>query len=70
MPSQQEDRDSIDFQQYWLILKRRWLLIGVVTESVIGLTGLITFMKKPIYEAQGKLLFNKQNGRFFSHRFK
>ncbi len=62
MPSHQEDRDSVDFQQYWLILKRRWLLIAVVMGSVIGLTGLITFMQKPIYEAQGKLLFNKQNG--------
>src|SRR5579883_822700 len=62
MPSHQEDQDSIDFQQYWLLLKRRWLLIVVVMGSVIGLTGLITFMQKPIYEAQGKLLFNKQNG--------
>ncbi|MDF5718734.1 MAG: polysaccharide biosynthesis tyrosine autokinase [Rhizonema sp. NSF051] len=62
MPSHQEERDSIDFQQYWLILKKRWLLIAVVMGSVIGLTGLITFKQKPIYEAQGKLLFNKQNG--------
>ena len=62
MPSHQEDRDSTDFQHYWLILKRRWLLIAVVMGSVIGLTGLITFIQKPIYEAQGKLLFNKQNG--------
>ncbi|MDF5720432.1 MAG: polysaccharide biosynthesis tyrosine autokinase [Rhizonema sp. PD37] len=62
MPSQQEERDSIDFQQYWLILKKRWLLIAVIMGSVIGLTGLITFKQKPIYEAQGKLLFNKQNG--------
>lgn len=62
MPSNQEDGDSVDFQQYWLILKRRWLLIVAVMGAVFGLTGLVTFMQKPIYEAQGKLLFNKQNG--------
>ncbi|MEH1823865.1 MAG: polysaccharide biosynthesis tyrosine autokinase [Nostoc sp.] len=62
MPSNQEDRDSVDFHQYWLILKRRWLLIVIVIGSVFGLTGLFTFIQKPIYEAKGKLLFNKQNG--------
>lgn len=59
MVSKQEEQDSFDFQQYWLILKRRWLLIAVVTGSVFGLSALPAFRQKPIYEAEGKLLFNK-----------
>ncbi len=59
MVSKQEEQDSFDFQQYWLILKRRWLLIAIVTGSVFGISSLAAFKQKPIYEAQGKLLFNK-----------
>lgn len=62
MPSDQEEQDFINCQQYWLTLKRRWLLIALIIGSVFGLTGLLTFSQKPIYEAQGKLLFNKQSG--------
>lgn len=62
MPSQQDNEDTINFQQYWLIVKRRWLLIAIIIASVFGVTGLVTFSKKPIYEAEGKLLFNKQSG--------
>ncbi|BAY60715.1 hypothetical protein NIES22_07750 [Calothrix brevissima NIES-22] len=62
MPTKQEDRDSIDFQQYWLILKRRWLLTSFVTGSVFGLAALLTFLQKPAYESPAKLIFNKQNG--------
>ncbi|MGI2902818.1 GumC family protein [Tolypothrix sp. VBCCA 56010] len=59
MPSNQEDQNSLDLQQYSLIFKRRWLVIAVVTCSVFGLSALTAFRQKPIYEAQGKLLFNK-----------
>ncbi|MBW4424468.1 MAG: polysaccharide biosynthesis tyrosine autokinase [Nostoc desertorum CM1-VF14] len=62
MPSHQDDQDAINFQQYWLIVKRRWLLIAIIIGSIFGLTSLVTFSRKPIYEAEGKLLFNKQNG--------
>jgi capsular exopolysaccharide synthesis family protein len=62
MPSHQDDQDAINFQQYWLIVKRRWLLIAIIIGSIFGLTSLVTFSQKPIYEAEGKLLFNKQNG--------
>lgn len=62
MPSHQDDQDLINFQQYWLILKRRWLLIATIMGSVFGVTGLVTFSQQPIYEAEGKLLFNKQSG--------
>ena len=58
MPSNQEDQ-SPDLQQYSLILKRRWLVIAAVTASVFGLSALIAIRQKPIYEAEGKLLFSK-----------
>ncbi|MEH1922830.1 GumC family protein [Nostoc sp.] len=62
MPSHQDDQDLINFQQYWRILKRRWFLMAIIMGSVFGVTGLVTSSKKPIYEAEGKLLFNKQSG--------
>ncbi|MEH1816455.1 MAG: polysaccharide biosynthesis tyrosine autokinase [Nostoc sp.] len=62
MPSHQDDQDLINFQHYWRIVKRRWFLIAIIMGSVFGVTGLVTFSKKPIYESEGKLLFNKQSG--------
>ena len=59
MPSSSEDQNSIDLQQYLLIFKRRWLAISVVTGFVFGLSALTAFRQKPIYEAEGKLLFSK-----------
>ncbi|BAY12879.1 GumC family protein [Calothrix sp. NIES-2098] len=62
MPTKRDDRDLIDFQEYWPILKRRWPVTAVVIGSVFGLTALVTFVQKPVYESQAKLLFNKQSG--------
>ncbi|BAY97936.1 hypothetical protein NIES37_18840 [Tolypothrix tenuis PCC 7101] len=62
MPTKQEEREVIDVQQYWTVLKRRWPVTTVVIGSVFGLTALVTFLQKPVYESQAKLLFNKQNG--------
>ncbi|MBW4506546.1 MAG: polysaccharide biosynthesis tyrosine autokinase [Scytonematopsis contorta HA4267-MV1] len=59
MSSNQEDQNNIDLQQYWLILKKRWLVIVSVAGSVLGLTAIVPFYQKPVYEAEGKLLFNK-----------
>ncbi len=59
MPSNQEDQNSLDLQQYSLILKRRWLVIAAVTASIFGLSALIAIRQKPIYQAEGKLLFRK-----------
>ncbi|BDA67051.1 hypothetical protein CAL7716_012170 [Calothrix sp. PCC 7716] len=61
MPSNQEDQNELDFQQYLRILKRRWLVSAGVMGSVFGLTALVTFSQKPVYESQGKLLI-KNNG--------
>jgi capsular exopolysaccharide synthesis family protein len=62
MPSEQEDRDYVDLQQYWLILKRRWLVTATMIGSVFGVTALASFTQKPVYEAQGKLLLKQQSG--------
>lgn len=61
MPSYQEDQDEINLQQYWLTVKRRWLLIATIISSVFGLTAFVTFSQKPIYQAEGKLIFDKQS---------
>lgn len=54
---QEKDQDFVNFQQYWLVLKRRWLPTAVVTSCVFGVTALITYRQKPVYQAEGKLLF-------------
>ena len=61
MSPNQEDQDSLDFQRYWLILKRRWLPGFLMVSSVFGLTATVTHLQKPVYEAEGTLLFNKKN---------
>ncbi len=61
MPYYQEEQDQINLQQYWLTVKRRWLLIATIIGSVFGLTAFVTFSQKPIYEAEGQLLFDNQN---------
>ncbi|OBQ40352.1 MAG: chain-length determining protein [Anabaena sp. CRKS33] len=61
MSINQEDQDSIDIQQYWLILKRRWFVASVVMASVISATAFMTYTQKPVYESQGKLVFTKKD---------
>ncbi|MDH6098929.1 polysaccharide biosynthesis tyrosine autokinase [Anabaenopsis sp. FSS-46] len=61
MPSYQEDQDEINLAQYWLTIKRRWLPTVTIATSVFGLTAFYTFSQKPIYEAEGKLIFDKQS---------
>jgi capsular exopolysaccharide synthesis family protein len=54
--------EDIDFGKYWLILKRHWLpSSGMFTLVVVG-TAVLNSAQKPIYEAEGKLLFKKQDG--------
>ncbi|MEA5618344.1 polysaccharide biosynthesis tyrosine autokinase [Cronbergia sp. UHCC 0137] len=56
-----QEQDNIDLQQYWQFFKRRWLVITAVTSSVFLLTCAYTFTKRPVYEVEAKLLFNKKN---------
>ncbi len=52
-----EYSEEIDFQKYWLVLKRRWLPAMGVFGILVVLTALAASLQKPIYKAEGKLLF-------------
>jgi capsular exopolysaccharide synthesis family protein len=52
-PQEQE----VDIQQYWLVLKRRWQFVVIVLLATVGLVGAVLLMRKPSYEATGRLLF-------------
>ncbi|MBD1832242.1 polysaccharide biosynthesis tyrosine autokinase [Cyanobacteria bacterium FACHB-472] len=56
-----EYTEDIDFKKYWLILKRRWLPATTVFVFTVTLATAFAFLKKPTYEAEGRLLFKKQN---------
>jgi polysaccharide biosynthesis transport protein len=59
-PIKPDDLD-LDFQQYWFILKRRWLPAASIFAAVILLTGAAVLRQKPFYTAQGKLLIKPDN---------
>ncbi|MEO0455213.1 MAG: polysaccharide biosynthesis tyrosine autokinase [Cyanobacteria bacterium P01_A01_bin.114] len=48
---------EIDLQKYWQVLKRRWLLAVAVCGVTTALAAFAVNSKKPVYEAQAKLLF-------------
>jgi capsular exopolysaccharide synthesis family protein len=48
---------EIDIQQYWLVLKRRWIFVAGVFLASVSLSGLAILRQKPEYEASGMLLF-------------
>jgi succinoglycan biosynthesis transport protein ExoP len=49
--------EELNFQKYWLVLKRRWLTIALVSGGIFGLTAYATLQQSPVYQADGKLLF-------------
>lgn len=48
--------EDFDLQNYWLVLKRRWLVATGVFAATVGLVGLATSVQRPSYEANGRLL--------------
>lgn len=49
-------QEEIDFQKYWLVLKRRWLpILGIFSVSV-ALAMFAAVSRKPSYTAEGRLL--------------
>jgi capsular exopolysaccharide synthesis family protein len=60
MESHQEE-NSLEFQNYCLVIQKHWLVILTVIAFVFGLTGLLTFTQKPIYEAKGQLLLKQSD---------
>lgn len=55
--------DEIDFQKYWLILKRRWLIVAGVLAASVSLSGFSATLQEPEYEANGQLLFQTDQVR-------
>ena len=49
--------EEIDLQKYWLVLKRRWLIIAVASTACAALGGVNFFTQPTTYQASGKLLF-------------
>jgi capsular exopolysaccharide synthesis family protein len=49
--------EEIDFQKYWLVIKRRWLPATGVFAAIVGLAAWSAFQQQPIYQAEGRLLF-------------
>lgn len=52
---------SISPTKYWTILKRRWLATLSISIVVFGISQLATSLKKPLYVAEGKLRFQRNN---------
>lgn len=51
--------EELDFQKYWLVLKRRWLPATGVFVIFAGLALVAAYIQKPVYEADGKLVFKQ-----------
>ncbi len=49
--------DDLDLQNYWLVLKRRWLIASGIFLTSVALSGFVISLQRPTYEAKGKLLF-------------
>jgi uncharacterized protein involved in exopolysaccharide biosynthesis len=56
-----EYSEELDFQKYWLVLRRRWLPATGVFGIVVVLAALAGSLQKPVYQAEGKLLFKPDN---------
>lgn len=48
--------EELDFQNYWLVLKRRWLVATSVLAATVGLVALATSTQRPTYKATGQVL--------------
>jgi capsular exopolysaccharide synthesis family protein len=58
----QVEQDNVNLQNYWQVLKRRSPVIVLVVGSVMGLSAFYNLRQKAVYEAQGKLILNKESG--------
>ncbi|MBD2128165.1 polysaccharide biosynthesis tyrosine autokinase [Microcoleus sp. ZQ-A2] len=53
--------EDIDFQKYWLILRRHWLPGTTAFVVIVVLATSLAFLKKPTYSAVGRLVIKKTN---------
>jgi polysaccharide biosynthesis transport protein len=58
--------EEIDLQKYWLVLRRRWLIISGMAVSTAALAGASTYSEKPQYKAQGQLLVQSSRTGFLT----
>ncbi len=57
----ESSQSTLNIDKYWHIIKQRWILGTLVFLSVFGLGIFATLIKEPVYEAQAKLRFRKNN---------
>jgi capsular exopolysaccharide synthesis family protein len=48
--------EELNFQKYFLVLKRRWLPTTITFSTVVALTLLAAVTRKPVYQADGQVL--------------
>jgi capsular exopolysaccharide synthesis family protein len=48
--------EELNFQKYFLVLKRRWLPTTITFSTVVALALLAAVTRKPVYEADGQVL--------------
>lgn len=48
--------ESIDFEKYWLVLKRRWVPVVAIFAGVVGLSLVHALSLEKIYQAEAELL--------------
>ena len=56
MESNVYTEEYLDFQKYWLVLKRRWLPAAITFIGVFNLALYIALSEERIYEAEAQLL--------------
>ena len=54
-----EHIEEIDFQKYWLVLKRRWIPATVTFLTVVALALHGALSRKTVYEAEARILIKK-----------
>ena len=54
-----EHIEEIDFQKYWLVLKRRWIPAVLVLGATVALALVAALSEDSIYQAEGKVLFKR-----------
>lgn len=55
---QHPDEEEIDIKRYFLAMRHRWRLMAVIVAAFVAVGGLYVFTRKPIYEANIKLLIS------------
>ncbi|MEQ8970055.1 MAG: polysaccharide biosynthesis tyrosine autokinase [Coleofasciculus sp. C1-SOL-03] len=58
-PQANEYVEEIDFEKYWLVLKRRWLWVAGVFGVMVTLALFSISRQVPVYKAQGTLLIKE-----------